>query len=205
MLHTDTHPKNTRNNQESSHYYDGYYVWVGIFTALLGILQFFQPELVYQRHLISQGQWWRLWTGNLVHTNGWHLLLNLGGFWLLAMLNRPWLSPGNGLILITWLGSFVGIGLWVASPAVIWYAGFSGILYGLFLLAGLYGLYRRDWLTALVLLGGVCGKTLWDAFHTGNSLSADLIGAPVVYAAHGYGMVGAGLLAAIVYYRYCRR
>lgn len=164
------------------------------FTVLLPLLQFFHDSLLYYRHAIVAGEYWRLGSGSLVHTNHWHLLLNLAGLWLLTFIAPLPFSVRTQLLQIAWLALCVGAGLWWLSPSVIWYAGFSGILYGLFLLGGLYRLQQRDWLTAAIILLGICGKTGWDWWHGGESASTYLIAAPVIHAAHVYGMTGALLL-----------
>ncbi len=166
------------------------YLLATAFTGLLVLLQFFQPLLIFQRHLIMEGEFWRLWTGNLVHTNLWHLALNLGGFWLLVFIQRPVLPNRILLAHIVFISTCVGVGLWFFNKELIWYAGFSGTLYGLFMLTGIYLLLQKDWLAATLILAGICGKTLWDWAQGGVALSAQLIDAPVIYAAHVYGMLG---------------
>ncbi len=163
-------------------------------TALLPLLQFFHDQLYYQRHLIEASEIWRLWTGSLVHTNHWHLALNLAGTWLLVFIAPSTDSKPMQLLQIVWLATCVGLGLWLLSPGVIWYVGFSGILYGLFMLAGIRLLFQKDWLMAALILLGIGGKTLWDWQQGGISPSAELIDAPVIYAAHLYGMSGGILL-----------
>lgn len=165
-----------------------------IFTVLLPLLQFFHDSLLYYRHAIVDGEYWRLWSGSLVHTNHWHLLLNLSGLWLLTFVAPLPFRIQTQLLQIGWLAFCVGTGLWWLSPGIIWYAGFSGILYGLFMLGGLYRLQQRDWLTAAIILVGICGKTGVDWWLGGKSASASLIEAPVIYAAHIYGMTGGLLL-----------
>jgi rhomboid family GlyGly-CTERM serine protease len=165
-----------------------------IFTVLLPLLQFFHDSLLYYRHAIVDGEYWRLWSGSLVHTNHWHLLLNLSGLWLLTFVAPLPFGIQTQLLQIGWLALCVGAGLWWFSPGVIWYAGFSGILYGLFMLGGLYRLQQRDWLTAGIILVGICGKTGLDWWQGDKSASASLIEAPVIYAAHIYGMTGGLLL-----------
>jgi len=166
------------------------------FSACLLLLQLWQETLLFQRNLIDAGQVWRLWSGNLVHTNGWHLALNLGGFWLLAGLHLTPTRPRALFSQILFIGTGVGLGLWFFSPSVAWYAGFSGILYGLFILSGVRCLQQREWLLAALLLLGIGGKTVWD-WHTGSDITAQWIEAPVIYAAHFYGM-GCGLLLALL-------
>ncbi|OQX09275.1 MAG: rhombosortase [Thiothrix lacustris] len=160
------------------------------------MLQPWQESLLFQRNLIDAGQVWR-WTGNLIHTNGWHLGLNLGGFWLLIGLQQIAATPRTLLSQILFIGTGVGLGLWFFSPQVAWYAGFSGILYGLFMLSGVRRLQQRDWLLAAVLILGIGGKTVWDWLHNGAGVTAQWIDAPVIYAAHFYGM-GSGLVLALL-------
>ncbi|MFN3786424.1 MAG: rhombosortase [Thiothrix sp.] len=190
MLHRQPYPSLTCSGT-------GFCVIAAVFTLLLPLLQFFHDELLYQRDQIAAGEIWRLLSGQLVHTNAWHVLLNIAGLWILALF-QPQAYPHRYYWLqIMWLASNVAAGLWYLQPQLQWYAGFSGILYGLFLLNGIAWLQQRDWLTAAVLLLGVCGKTVWD-WQVGAAYSptAALINAPVVYAAHLYGMTG-GLLWAM--------
>lgn len=175
-----------------------------IFTVMLPLLQFFHDQLLYQRYLIEAGEIWRIWSGNLVHTNYWHLGLNLLGFWILAII-QP--GPTGRLAIMTQtalIATGVGAGLWFLNPEVIWYAGFSGVLYGLFLLTGIRLLTRQEWLPAALILLGICGKTVWDWQQGGASLSSGLIEAPVIYAAHIYGMASALLLALPTLYHLLR-
>ncbi|MBO0614096.1 MAG: rhombosortase [Pseudomonadota bacterium] len=166
-----------------------------VFTVLLPLLQFFHDQLLYQRYLIGAGEVWRLWTGNVVHTNHWHLLLNLAGLWLLVFIAPSPERKHIQLLQIGWLATCVGTGLWFMSTGVIWYMGFSGILYGLFILSGIRLLLQGDWLIATVFLVGIGGKTLLDWAQGGASPSAAFIEAPVIYAAHLYGMMGGILLS----------
>lgn len=180
----------------------GSYLLVAAFSALLVLLQFFQAELIFQRYLIMEGEFWRLWTGNLVHTNLWHLALNLGGFWLLVFIQRP-APPSRTLIAqILFISTCVGVGLWFFNQDLIWYAGFSGTLYGLFMLTGIHLLKQKDWVSAALILGGICGKTLWDWSQGGMALSASLIEAPVIYTAHVYGMLGGIMLSLPHFFRH---
>jgi hypothetical protein len=71
--------------------------------------------------------------------------------------------------------------------------GFSGILYGLYWLYAL-NLTQQDkwgWVLPAILLF----KVNWDIYHQGNSSTSDLIQAPIIYAAHIYGILTATLIA----------
>lgn len=172
-----------------------------IFTVLLPLLQFFHDSLLYYRHFIADGEYWRLWSGSLVHTNHWHLLLNVAGLWLLTFIAPLPFRIHTQLLQIGCLATCVGAGLWWLNPGVVWYAGFSGVLYGLFMLGGLYRLQQRDWLTAAIILLGICGKTGWDWWLGTESVTASLIEAPVIYAAHIYGMAGGLLLGILTHWQ----
>lgn len=161
-------------------------------TLLLPGLQFFPEILMYQREQIAAGEFWRILTGSLVHTNYWHLGMNLVGLWLITFITPAALSVSRILLLVV----CVGLGLWLMNPELVWYVGFSGVLYGLFTFAGICLLIRKDWLMSAVILVGICGKTLWDWSQGGTAITSGLIDAPVIYAAHLYGMLG-GLLSSL--------
>jgi len=170
-----------------------------ILTLSLSLLflQFFQDELVFKRNNIDQGQWWRIITGNLVHTNYPHLALNLVGIWMSAFLFAGYLSSKTYLISLSVLLIFVGLGIYFFSPALMWYAGISGALYGLFLIGAVYAILYKDYVTGIPLIILIPAKIIWDQIYGGNQSSAELIGVPVAIDAHLYGMIGAIFLALI--------
>lgn len=149
----------------------------------------------YERAAIDDGQVWRLLTGNLVHINATHLALNLLG---LAGVTAVWgRELGSWRVLAAvFSGSAlaVGLGLWFTTPELAWYSGASGALHGLFaaglvLATGTGRLFRL--VAALGLLAKLAIETRLD---TGT---AELIGAPVIHAAHQWGAAG-GLVIALI-------
>ncbi len=109
---------------------------------------------------------------------------------------RPvWLSLGIGL--------GISLGLWIGEPQLQHYAGASGVLHGLFA-AGIVLAHdlspRFRLMAAAALLAKLIAET---QFNTG---SAELIGAPVIHAAHQWGAVcGALLTSAYVAFTAARR
>lgn len=89
-------------------------------------------QLSFDRTLIAQGEGWRIITGNVAHTNLWHLLLNLSGLWVLYSLFREYLTGFRLPLLLLLLGAAVGLGIWWWCPQTQWYMGLSGALHGLF-------------------------------------------------------------------------
>lgn len=165
-------------------------------SLLLMFLQLFQNELLFKREAIYQGQWWRLISGSLVHSNMAHLMLNLAGLWVAGFLFYDKLSALLLTTSLVYLVIATGIGLFYFSPQLEWYVGLSGALYGLFLTGAVCAIKQRDYLIGFGVLIIVIGKTAWDIFFDTTSSTSGLIGVPVAADAHLYGMIAAVVPAA---------
>ncbi|MEE9303753.1 MAG: rhombosortase [Thiotrichaceae bacterium] len=172
--------------------------WHILWLALLLILlQIFQSEFLFQRSAINNGQIWRIVSGNLVHTNTNHLLMNLAGLGFICLLFKDHLSVKLFYISLIITMLFVGLGLYFFSQNLIWYAGLSGSLYGLYIIAASVALKNKDYISSLPLLIAIPAKLIWDSQHPElTQSSAELIGAPVATDAHIYGLI-AGVLVSL--------
>jgi rhomboid family GlyGly-CTERM serine protease len=150
--------------------------------------------LRYERTAIAAGEAWRLVSGNLVHASGQHLLLNLAGLGLVALLfpgeysRRDW-----GLIGLT-SAIAIAAGLWWGSPDVEWYVGLSGVLHGV-LAAGAIAWWRSRLrglagLLTAILVAKLVREQLFGAFGWSGDLN-------VIVDAHLYGALG-GAVAGVV-------
>ena len=148
--------------------------------------------LSFDRDLIDKGEGWRIITGNLAHTNGWHLLLNLSGLAVLYSLFREYLTGWRLPVLLLLLGTAVGLGIWWWSPQTQWYMGLSGLLHGLFVWGAMQDIRYRRYSGWLMLLGIVIKLGL-DFYSAGESPVSALIGARVHIESHLIGSA-AGLL-----------
>jgi rhomboid family GlyGly-CTERM serine protease len=175
-----------------------------IISILLILLQFMQSDLLFLRENIQQGEFWRIWTGNLIHSNYYHLALNLAGFWVFVLLFKDLMNLTQFLLSLTLLISGVGFGLYFLNPELYWYAGLSGALYGLFIIGAIYALIDKDYTTGLSILIIIPAKIIWDHTHNGGQENAGLIGVPVSTDSHIYGIVSAFLIGAFVLFRYWR-
>jgi len=81
------------------------------------------------------------------------------------------------------------------NPELDWYVGYSGILFGIYLLAA-DDLYRRNRTIALLLGTAIVIKVVLEQFSDIRIGSGDLIGIPVIIDAHLYGLL-LGLSVAI--------
>jgi rhomboid family GlyGly-CTERM serine protease len=167
--------------------------------------QFFRDDLVFYRSQIEIGQWWLLISGNFVHSNYPHLFMNLAGLWILGFLFIDSLSLKTFIISTLILGVFVGLGLYYFNPELQKYYGFSGILYGLFLVGSITAILNKDHFTGIATAIVIIAKITWDLIYGGNSSSAELIGVPVAIHAHLYGAIGAIFVSIGLYLMYLRR
>lgn len=156
-------------------------------------------EFRYDRAGLGAGQFWRVLSAHLVHVNGPHLLLNVVGLFLIGELlwaDLP-LVHGAGLMLSSALG-VAGL-LWWLQPQLLWYAGLSGVLHGLWAGCALAGCWLRPpALHSATRIVGGAGLALLLVkmtveWHSGPPVqTSQIIGAPVVTLAHLYGaLVGA--------------
>ncbi len=149
------------------------------------------PEaLVFDRLAIADGEWWRLFTGHWVHSDGEH------AFWDIAALAVAGaLVEGGG----RWRLALAAVAGGLAVDATIWwwlpelqrYCGLSGLLHALFALA-LADLWQRTRQPVVLAVGAILAGKLLLELVAGRSLLLDPSW-PGVPLAHLAGLAG-GLL-----------
>lgn len=166
-----------------------------IICAICLISQFtpLSDLMTWDKAQIMSGQWWRLLSGNVIHTNMAHALMNLTALGFICVIFRP--SPRRFAILILLLSIMVGAGL--IATELHRYVGLSGSLHGLFiyyaLQEGLTG-RRASWL----LVVAVISKIGWEQVFGASPASIALINAPVAIDAHLIGVL-AGIILIMVW------
>ena len=142
-------------------------------VACLALPQF-SDTLLFRRAELGAGEYWRLWTGHLVHFGSRHLIADLAvflvaGTWLESF--APWTARGFLVLAPAAISAL----LYFADPHLTFYGGLSGIAVGLLVLLALVQL-RRDrlaprwiWVGVLVL---VAVKVALEAF-TNTPLVSD--------------------------------
>ncbi|MFT5852626.1 MAG: rhomboid family GlyGly-CTERM serine protease [Colwellia sp.] len=175
-------------------------------VALLSIIAFisehflgesFTQTLVYHRGLITQGEIWRLLSGHLLHTNGYHLLLNLAALFMLWVLHGRFYSIKNYTTLFLCCSVTTSVGIYYFDPTLIQYVGLSGVLHGVFVFGALMDINAKD-KTGYLLFLGVWLKIAHEQFYGASTDVSNLIEASVAVNAHLWGALG-GLLFSIVY------
>lgn len=156
--------------------------------------QLIGPEVWrYQTPLVRQGEFWRILTGHWVHANWVHFLLNMAGFALCqALTGVSWRLRGW-----SWRIVLIGVGISLLflefNPNIGWYVGFSGVLFGLYILAAVDAIQRFR-LVSVTLLLLIALKMVIDLASSGKLTSSELIGVPVLIESHLYGVIMAILI-----------
>ncbi len=174
-------------------------------AIILIVLHLLRPELSpwleFDRSAIYQGQWWRILTGHFMHTNTWHLVMNLGGLALIMLLHGMYYRTLQlwGILL---LGNvLIGLALLFWSPQISIYVGLSGWLHAL-LVCGCCIDIQRQWSSGWLILAAVFGKVVWEQWQGASQDVVTLIEAEVATDAHMYGaVIGLLLYATLLFVR----
>lgn len=144
----------------------------------------------WHRQAISQGQWWRIVSGNFTHTNIAHLAMNLAGLWVISFIFKP--SAKSLLLALSVVSICVGI-LNLFSDMTS-YVGLSGVLHGLFAYFALLEVLHGRKSSGLLVLG-VIAKVSWEITMGAPQSTSELIQARVAVEAHLFGLISGLLLA----------
>ncbi|MBL0709679.1 MAG: rhombosortase [Colwellia sp.] len=157
----------------------------------------FTSFFVYQRSSISQGEIWRLFTGHFLHTNSYHLLLNLAALIMLWLLHGRFYSQANYTLLFLFSALTTSLGIYYFSPDLQQYVGLSGVLHGVFIFGAILDIRAND-KTGYLLLLGVWLKIAHEQVYGASTEVSHLINANIAIDAHLWGALG-GLLFSISY------
>ena len=163
--------------------------FVAVIILLVALLQAIGPEYFrYQHDWISTGEIWRIVTAHWVHVGWLHLLLNGLGLVICVILTKPGWSIRRWLISSLTLAIGISIMLTLYNSVISDYAGYSGVLYGLYMLAAI-SLFSSDRLVAGLVITAIVIKVLMEQFNFYDFNTSDIIGAHVVIDAHLYGLL----------------
>lgn len=168
-------------------------------VILAAILQFNADVFIYFQPLMLE-QPWRFLTAHWVHVGWIHYVMNM-----MALLCVPLIFPK---LQVRWL-IFSAICLPVLMSSVFYcyypelqaYAGFSGVLHGIYVIAAFINLnYPSERKFALLILIGLIIKLFWEVYVGGAaSATAQLIGYPVLIEAHQWGVLFALIFVGLGY------
>ncbi|WP_096086701.1 rhombosortase [Agaribacterium haliotis] len=157
------------------------------------------PILSWDRSAIEQGQWWRIVTGNIVHLNVNHMLMNLSIYVLAALLFKKYCGWRQ------WYGSFlfiatgVGLALYVFDASLQNYVGLSGVLYGMIAQQLLLQSRQQPWLYLFIYAVLVYKVVAQQGADYDASEMKAFIGGNVIASAHLYGLILGNVAAASLF------
>lgn len=178
------------------------YLIVAISLMFFAQFPAIQAWLAWDREAILNGEVWRILTGNLTHTNWPHMIMNALALAIITFIFRAHFSARPYSYLLVLLASAVGLGIFASD--IMWYAGLSGVLHGLFgwgAVRDIQTRYQGGWL----LLLGLAGKIGWEQLFGGAASSAALIGARVATEAHLAGALTGVVFAVLAKRLYQRK
>lgn len=167
-------------------------IMILMITVVIAQIPTIHDALVWNRTAIESGQWWRVVTGNLTHTNLEHLAINLAGLVVLYVFHG---HHYDHTLLIPIALMMLAIGIAMFLGPFEWYAGLSGVLYGLFAWGCVRDI-KNNASYGKMLLAGLVIKLTIDSLSGGSAITEALINAGVAYQAHWIG-VAVGLVCAI--------
>lgn len=153
--------------------------------------------IAQQREAIFSGEWWRIVTGGVAHSNVIHLLLNCTGLAAVWLLHAEHYRPLQILTLSVLQVGLVGAGILLFYPNMQHYVGLSGALHGLFIVGAILDIRNQERTGWLILLG-VTSKVVYENIFGASNELAELIAARVAVEAHLLGLV-AGLLVSPIW------
>jgi rhomboid family GlyGly-CTERM serine protease len=160
---------------------------IATIAALSFIFQSSAYELlVFDRAAIAKLELWRILTGNYLHTNLNHLLLNLGGLLLLWSLHGDLFKTKMYLLAFTFFCVSMSLCLYLFTPELSRYVGLSGALHSLFVWGAIKDIrigYKSGW----GLLIGIAVKVGYEQIVGPSESLAETIGASIAIDAHLFG------------------
>lgn len=141
---------------------------IGIAALVIQFNSGWRDVLIYERGAVAAGEWWRLWTGHLVHFGWAHFLADTG---LLLLLGWAF---GARHPRASWLGfllmpPFVAAAIFAFDPTMARYGGLSAVDLGLLLLFAVQNWERKwtDWFWPAVVVIYV-GEVILEIAHGGQ-------------------------------------
>lgn len=168
------------------------------------IAHIFQGILIkplgYNANLIAQAEVWRLFTGHFLHTNQYHLWLNLAGLVLLWSLHGQYFAYKTYTTMFVFCALLTSVFLYFFSPDLVKYVGLSGVLHGIFVVGALCDI-KHKLKSGYLLLIGVIIKIIHEQVYGASGDMVALIDASVAIDAHLFGVIS-GFVFYLFYWFY---
>lgn len=172
-----------------------------IYVINLILILFFvfdDNKMIFDRENILNGMYWQLITGNLLHTNLYHFLLNIISFniiyYMFSLKEQP-----NIFALIAIFCFFEGLCIFLFDKATMKYVGLSGVLHVLFAFGAIKMIKNKENLGVLFLILEFV-KIGYEQINGANIKMVKLINANIAINAHMYGAIIGCLIGMIIFF-----
>ena len=166
------------------------------FLCTLIMILHFNVDLRFDRDAINKGQWYRILTGNFVHSNVAHLVMNMLGVGALWLMHHHFFTVLKYWLYIILMSTLCTVLIYLYSHNIDIYVGLSGTLHGLLAYGALKDIQVKE-KTGYLLLIGVVGKVMYEQFVGASADLEQLIASRVAIEAHLFGLL-AGIALALV-------
>lgn len=165
-----------------------FFIFTGMTSTLLWLLG--EPTLnvlMYHRSGIASGELWRVLSGHIVHSNGWHLLLNLASLLMIGLLFSQHLTRLFWLLVFTLSGLMISACYFWIAPEYEYYVGLSAVLYAVIIIGALLDIKEQP-LIAVIILVIVTIRVIWQQYSGSMDSLAELIEDRVAIESHLFGI-----------------
>ena len=167
--------------------------WPWTFTLVSLVALFLQcvpgwrPVLLYDHAAIAHGEWWRLWTGHLIHFGWPHFVADAGLFLILGFMLRTQARLFPLVLLV--LPAVISAAVYFFDPNMARYGGLSAVDLALLLFVAGQGWQHnwKDWFWPAVLLiyvGEIIFESVIGEGHGGGMIRFDDPAIHVATSAH---------------------
>lgn len=163
--------------------------WLFLIVGLAALIIQFNPgwreTLLYDRDTLQHGQFWRIWTGHLVHFGWPHFVADAGLFVILGGLLEARHARFSRLALVL-MPIFISAIIYWFEPTLVRYGGLSAVNLGLLLYLAAQGWQRQwsDWFWPAVLLIYV-GEIIFEIIQGGRGGGMIRFDDPGIHVATG--------------------
>jgi rhomboid family GlyGly-CTERM serine protease len=155
--------------------------------------------LEFDRDKILAGEWWRLWSGHVVHYSWQHMLVNVAAIFLLTAIMEKLFSWKRIIALLILAAPVISIGLLIFNPHLYVYRGASSLVTFLIALVACLIWEKEKRIFSLLAISLLALKIISEAIHLKQDWSGMPLGIEVTWQAHALGFCLA-LLAVLLNY-----
>jgi len=116
---------------------------VGFAAAIIQLHAPWREDLVYNRSELAHGEWWRIWTGQLVHFGWPHFIADAGLFVILGRL-LEWQHPRLSRFALVAMPLVITATIFWCDRSMTRYGGLSAVNLGLLVFLACQG-WQKNW------------------------------------------------------------